>query len=253
MESRNNDVVIPDVKNPDKKYGWCGMYINGLKFINKPICFLACVCVLVGSQSMIVTGVTSVIITSIQTRFGFTSVQAGAISSSYDTAYGISSIFVSFFGHTRKPYLLGVGSIVLAIGCVVASVPNFMIGSYHAGVVKDIDWCNVNNTLSSIPEDCKGSSAWYYHAIFILAYIIMGFGASPIYILAPSHLDESTMPGQNGMYLGSFYVSATIGTALGFLIGKPMLSIFVDIVQVNIPAFLYSSLIHSIRCFTNML
>eukprot|EP00794_Sanderia_malayensis_P012245 gene12245-13506_t len=235
MEMRNPSTGSRQVdsrcSNPEKKYGWFGVYFSVLQFLNRPMVFLICMCILMGTQGMIITGVTSVIVTTIQTRFGFTSVQAGALSSSYDTAYGVSSIFVSFFGHTRKPFLLGVGSIILAIGCFTASVPNYIIGKYHAGVVTDIDWCN--NTLSTTanaPTECTNVE-WYYLAIFCAAYAIMGLGATPIYILGPSHIDASTMPGQNGVYLGTLYVFGTIGTSVGFLIGKPMLNTYVDIVQ----------------------
>eukprot|EP00794_Sanderia_malayensis_P012244 gene12244-13505_t len=219
--------------NANKRYGWSGIYIKRLQFLNQPVFFLAFLCVVVLAQGMIITGVTSVIVTTIQTRFGFTSVQAGALSSSYDTAYGVSSIFVSFFGHTRKPFLLGVGSIILAIGCFTASVPHYIIGKYHAGVVTDIDWCNLNNTLAStanVSAACK-SGEWYYLAIFCIAYITMGLGATPIYILGPSHLDEITKRGQHGLYIGIMYTFATLGPAVGYLIGKPMLSTFVDIKQ----------------------
>ncbi len=218
-------------KNIDKKYGWSGIYIKGLQFLNKPSVFLAFVCVLVVAQGMIITGVTSIIITSIQTRFGFTSVQAGALSSSYDTAYGISSIFVSFFGHVKKPFLLGIGSIIMAVGCFTASIPHYIIGSYHAGVVKDTDWCN--STLSALSTDCKSGGAWYYLAIFCVAYLIMGLGATPIYILGPSHLDDITKRGQHGLYIGVMYAFATLGPAVGFLGGQPMLSTYVDLKQVN--------------------
>ena len=223
-----------DKKNPESRYGWAGFYIKSLQFINKPVFFLAFICCLVVAQGMIITGITSVIVTSIQTRFGFTSVQAGALSSSYDTAYGVSSIFVSFFGHTRKPKLLGIGALVLAVGCFVASVPNYLVGSYHAGVVSDVDWCSVNGTIGSVASKGCQNASWYYLAIFCIAYLIMGLGATPIYTLGPSHLDESTERGQNGLYIGIMYAFATLGPAIGYLIGKPILSTYVDITQVNI-------------------
>ena len=219
-------------KNPEKKYGWLGIYIKDLQFLNRPVVFLFFLCTLVVTQGMIITGVSSVIITSIQTRFGFTSIQAGALSSSYDTAYGVSSIFVSFFGHKRKPLCLGLGAIALAVGCFIASVPHYLVGDYHAGVVKDTDWCLQNATYQAQPSsDCKGG-AWYYLAVFCLAYLTMGIGATPIYILGPSHLSESTRRGQSSLYIGIMYAFAAFGPAIGYLIGKPILNTYVDIKQV---------------------
>lgn len=223
-------------KNPDKKYGWLSFYFKCLQIVNKPGFFLLFICVLVVTQGMIITGITSVIVTSIQTRYGFTSVQAGALSSSYDTAYGLSSIFVSYFGHSRKPFCLGVGSIVLAVGCLVASFPHYLVGGYHAGVVREIDWCNVNNTINKETADCK-EGAWYYLAIFCLAYLTMGIGATPIYILGPSHLDESTRRGKSGFYIGIMYAFAAFGPAIGYLMGRPILDTYVDISQVQKVAF----------------
>ena len=231
MNGLNHNEKSTTIKNPEKKYGWLGIYIKWLQFINRPAFFLVFICALVTAQGMIITGITATIITSIQTRFGFTSVQAGALSSSYDTAYGVASILVSFFGHKHKPLCLGLGSLAIALGCLIASLPHFIVGPYHAGVVRDIDWCGQNNTLTSIPGECKGG-AWYYIAIFCVAYVSMGIGATPIYILAPSHLEESTKRGQSGMYIGIMYAFAAFGPAIGYLIGKPILNTYVDIKQV---------------------
>lgn len=228
-----NGPVPTNSKNPEQKYGWFGFYWKCLQIVNKPVAFLVFLCFLVVTQGMIITGITSVIITSIQTRYGFTSVQAGALSSSYDTAYGISSIFVSFFGHSRKPLCLSIGSFVLAIGCLIASFPHFLVGEYHAGVTREIDWCNGNNTLATDSNDCKGG-AWYYLAIFCLAYVTMGIGATPIYILGPSHLDESTRRGKSGFYIGIMYAFAALGPAIGYLMGRPILNTYVDISQVGL-------------------
>ena len=219
-------------KNPEKKYGWCGIHFKCLQIVNKPVVFLLFICFLVVSQGMIITGITSIIVTSIQTRYGFTSVQAGALSSSYDTAYGVSSILISFFGHKRKPLFLGIGSLILAVGCLIASIPHYLVGKYHAGVVRDIDWCHVNNTLTTDTEYCKGG-AWYYLAVFCLAYITMGIGATPIYILGPSHLDESSKRGTSGLYIGIMYAFAALGPAVGYLMGRPILNTYVDITQVK--------------------
>lgn len=219
-------------RNPEKRYGWCGIYFGRLQIFNKPVVFLFFVCFLVVAQGMIITGITSVIITSIQTRYGFTSVQAGSLSASYDTAYGLSSLFISFFGHKRKPFFLGVGSLVLASGCFIASLPHYLVGEYHSGVVRDIDWCSANNTIGATTQNCK-EGAWYYLAIFCLSYVTMGIGATPIYVLAPSHLEESTQRGKSGFYIGIMYAFAALGPAIGYLMGRPILDTYVDIKQVK--------------------
>ena len=233
---KNQDQLREEIKtcsgkNPEKQYGWCGIYSTRLQVVNKPIVFLVLLCFLVVAQGMIITGITSVIITSIQTRYGFTSVQASALSASYDTAYGVSSIFVSFFGHKHKPYFLGIGSMVLAVGCFIASLPQYLVGEYHSGVVRDIDWCSANNSLTTDTQHCK-EGAWYYLAIFCLSYVTMGIGATPIYILGPSHLEESTERGKSGFYIGIMYAFAAFGPAIGYLMGRPILDTYVDIKQV---------------------
>ena len=225
--------ILSSDKNPDKKYGWHGIYYRRLQIFNKPFVFLIFICFLVVTQGMIITGVTSIVITSIQTRYGFTSVQASGLSASYDTAYGLSSILVSFFGHKSKPFFLGVGSLVLATGCFIASLPHYLVGEYHAGVVRDIDWCHANNTFTANAQLCR-EGAWYYLAIFCLAYVTMGIGATPIYILGPSHIEESTERGKSGFYIGIMYAFAALGPAIGYLMGRPILDTYVDLKQVNI-------------------
>ena len=216
------------------QYGWLSFRSSSLQFLNKPFWFLACLCALVVAQGMIITGVSSVILTSIEKRYGFTSTQAGALSSSYDTAYGVCCILVSYFGHLRKPKFLGVGAIILAIGCFFATVPHYLIGPYEAGVTQDTDLCHFNNGTSAFTSPKCRNSSWYYLFIFCLAYLMMGVGATPIYTLGPSHIDESTKRGQNGVYLGIMYTFAALGPALGYGLGLPLLSTYVDIKQVLI-------------------
>jgi len=221
-------------QNPLYRYGWSRFAPKLLQFMNKPVWFLVFLCIAGIAQGLVVTGVAFTILTSIEKQFGFSSSHVALFGTVYDTAYGIFCVFVGYAGHKHKPRWLGLGLIIMAMGAVLTSVPKYIIGVYDVGTVRDTDFCHFSNNSTRTPE-CGGSAEWYYTLIFLLGNILIGTGATPLYVLGPAHLDEITSRGQNGLYSGIFYASAALGPALGFIIGLPILNTWVDITQVCMP------------------
>ena len=127
----------------------------------------------------------------------------------------------------------------MALGAATNAVPKFLIGPHVGGMEQSRDFCrSIGNTTSSPDNNCDGGSQeWYYHLIFILGNVLFGIGATPLYTLAPAHLDEVTSRGQGSFYMGIFYALCAVGPALGFMIGKPVLNTYVDLVQVSTTSF----------------
>lgn len=220
------------------RYGWGRVTPRFLQFMNKPAVFLLLLSIAGAAQGLVVTGVSFTILTSIEKQFGFSSSHVGLFGTVYDGGFGVLCVVVGFLGHRNKPRWIGAGMIVMAAGAVLLSVPKYIIGGYHAGIQRDTDFCRYTQGEAYIPE-CGGSSPWYFTMIFLAGNLIMGIGATPLYVLGPAHIDEITTRGQNGLYNGIFAMSAALGPAIGFIIGLPILNTWVDIEEVSLKYFLY--------------
>ena len=215
------------------RYGWGRITPKFIQFLNKPIFFLVLVSIAGAAQGLVVTGVSFTILTSIEKQFGFSSSHVGLFGTVYDGGFGILCVVVGYVGHRNKPRWIGIGMIVMASGAVLLSVPKYIIGGYHAGKERDSDFCQYSTMNSYLPE-CGGSSPWYFTMIFLGGNLIMGIGATPLYVLGPAHIDEITKRGQNGLYNGIFATAAALGPAIGFIIGLPILNTWVDIEEVGL-------------------
>lgn len=252
-EMSNGRAVVSEGKNLDKETlhervdeFTCGLTSWRPKFLQKfarSSWFLVFQCWLVLSQGMIVSGLTGVVISSLEKRFYLKTSQVGAITSCYDIAAALMAIVVSYYGHHHKPKWLGGGAVILSIGCFLFALPHLLVGDYFPGSNGD-DLCNTNATTSTTMTNtvkCQ-SSLWYIILTFIIAEFFIGVGATPVYVLGPAYIDENVRHTTSGMFLGIMYAVATIGPAIGYLLGGKFLQIFVDLKQVwenssmNIPS-----------------
>ncbi|XP_002169449.1 solute carrier organic anion transporter family member 4C1 isoform X1 [Hydra vulgaris] len=241
-EQRNFDNILfsdPDIGilNAEQvaevsKYGWgrySGKYFQAL---NKPSFLIAALCICSFSQGLVVTGITFTTITSIEKQFGLKSTESGLLLSvTYDAAYGICCLFVSYIGHNHKPRFIGLGMLVMACGCFIISIPEYLVGSYTAGIQISTDFCQISSNYTIPETNCNDGTLWYYKGLFALGFVLMGVGATPLYTLAPAHIEEVTHRGQGSLYLGIYYAAAVLGPAVGFIIGLPILNTWVDIKQ----------------------
>ena len=79
-------------------------------------------------SSSIYTGFSSIVLSTIERRYQFTSTAAGLVSSTYDLAVLVSVVFISYFGGKgHKPRWLGVSLIIQGVGtiklliCIIAT------------------------------------------------------------------------------------------------------------------------------------
>ncbi|XP_028405816.1 solute carrier organic anion transporter family member 4C1-like [Dendronephthya gigantea] len=241
LEEENNSgdmvggeqVEIP--QNPEgiktNQYGWFSVRPSFLqRFLSSRWILVFC-CILVGTQGMIVTGLSGVVISSIEKRYYLRSSQVGSIFSCYDIGNTLVTLLVSYVGHSHKSKWLGAGSVVLGLGCLLFSLPQLIVGDYEPTIAKTSDLCRYNETLRNAThslDNCR-KSQWYHMFVFVLGQLLIGAGASPVYNLGSAYLDENVTRRNSGMYLGVFYAVATLGPGIGFLFGGYFLTIYIDI------------------------
>lgn len=83
---------------------------------------------------VVVNGLVNISISTIEKRYEMKSSLTGLISSSYDIAFCLLSLFVSYIGERgHKPRWLAFASFMIGLGALVFSLPKFFSGKYQLG------------------------------------------------------------------------------------------------------------------------
>ncbi|XP_031228838.1 solute carrier organic anion transporter family member 4A1 isoform X4 [Mastomys coucha] len=212
--------------------GWQAFTPKCLQVFNTPKGFLFFLCAASFLQGMTVNGFINTVITSIERRFDLHSYQSGLIASSYDIAACLCLTFVSYFGgNGHKPRWLGWGVLVLGIGSLVFALPHFTAGRYEVEMDEGLGtgMCLTNQSHVECKDSASGLSS--YRLIFMLGQLLHGVGATPLYTLGVTYLDENVKSSYSPIYIAIFYTAAILGPAAGYLIGGTMLNVYTEVGQ----------------------
>uniref|UniRef100_A0A672ID27 Solute carrier organic anion transporter family member n=1 Tax=Salarias fasciatus TaxID=181472 RepID=A0A672ID27_SALFA len=208
--------------------GWGALAPKAIQVFNTPRWVLFFLCVASFLQGMIINGFINTVVTSIERRFDLRSYQAGLIASSYDIAACVCLAFVSYFGGTgHKPRWLGWGVLVMALGSLVFALPHFTTPPYQVSLPEQTGMCLANRT--SRCQDKEGGGQSSYRFVFMLGQFLHGVGATPLYTLGVTYLDENVNSNYAPVYIGIFYTAAIVGPAAGYLLGGYFLNIYTEI------------------------
>uniref|UniRef100_A0A3Q1GZJ5 Solute carrier organic anion transporter family member n=1 Tax=Anabas testudineus TaxID=64144 RepID=A0A3Q1GZJ5_ANATE len=212
----------------DEQCGWGALTPKVIQVFNTPRWVLFFLCVASFLQGMIINGFINTVITSIERRFDLRSYQAGLIASSYDIAACVCLAFVSYFGGTgHKPRWLGWGMLIMALGSLVFALPHFTTPPYQISLSEQTGMCSGNRT--SLCQDKKAGGLSSYRFVFMLGQFLHGMGATPLYTLGVTYLDENVKSSYAPVYIGIFYTAAIVGPAAGYLLGGYFLKIYTEI------------------------
>ncbi|XP_022088820.1 solute carrier organic anion transporter family member 4A1-like [Acanthaster planci] len=209
------------------QYGWLSFRPSWLQFINNPKGYLVFLCWFALVQGMTVNGFVYVITSTLERRFVLPSVQSGSISSCYDFSVMIIIVFVTYFGESsHKPKWLGTGAFIFVLGSLTFMLPHFITPDYDV-TPSDVDTCDPSRQE---PGQCLegDSSLRNYFWMFVAAQALHGIGASPLYTLGVTYLDENVKPAYVSIYVGIFQAITTLGPAVGYLVGGLFLGIYTD-------------------------
>ncbi|VDO97030.1 unnamed protein product [Soboliphyme baturini] len=205
-------------------------------------------------QGMLVNGLVPSVASTIERRFNFHTTALGRILPAYDVAYVLCCVPVSYFGDRHsKPLFLGIGLLVMSIGSFLFSMPHFVVDPYvYAQRQANMGWCNAslldiaNATMavhgpvddsamcSEQQRDGLLQSVIYvlqkfqYEFIFFAAHLLHGIGATPLFTLGISFIDENVKPSLSSQYVGIFYTCVIIGPAAGFFLSATFLHFHTD-------------------------
>ncbi|KAI4584598.1 hypothetical protein MJG53_007877 [Ovis ammon polii x Ovis aries] len=179
--------------------GWGSFQPRALQRCNTPRGFLFHYCLLALTQGIVVNGLVNISISTIEKRYELQSSLTGLISSSYDIAFCLLSLFVSFIGERgHKPRWLAFASFMIGLGALVFSLPKFFSGKYQFGSLFE-DTCSTAKNKHS----CSTSSSplFYYLYVFILGQLLLGTGGTPLYTLGTAFIDDSVPIHKSSLYI----------------------------------------------------
>lgn len=209
---------------------WGPVSPAGCQSFRKPVWMLVCLCWAGATQGVVVNGFVNVVISTVERRFELSSTESGIIASCYDIAAVLCLIPLSYFGgRGRKPVYLSVGMLVLGVGSFLFSTPHFITDLYEVGQAQD-SMCTGNNASFCVQGD---SSLSNYRFVFYLGQLLHGAGATPLYTLGTTYLDDNLPVASTAMYQGIFYAFAILGPGIGYLAGGALLNIFTDFDRVD--------------------
>ena len=182
--------------------GWGRFRPQCLQCFNRMPGFLVFLCLFAITQGMTVNGLVYVVTTTLERRFGLPSVRSGFISSSYDFSVMVIIIFVTYFGErSHKPYWLGVGAFIFAIGSAIFQFPHYTT-PFYSFQSADFELCDVSRNSTDECQLGSGSSLSHYFYVFVFAQFLHGLGAAPLYTLGVTYIDENVKPKMTSLYIG---------------------------------------------------
>ncbi|XP_075748066.1 solute carrier organic anion transporter family member 4A1 [Rhipicephalus microplus] len=213
----------------DEPCGWGPLQPSCLQPLRTPPLALAAFCSASFIQGLTVNGYVNVVLPTLEKRFQLRSVQTGTIVSMYNVGSLLFSTPVAYFGgSSHKPRIIAVGTLVMASGSMLFSLPHFLAPSYH--LRPDVqDTCPNMLTAQSLCKQNGEAVLASYRYLFMLGNFLHGCGASPFYTLGVAYIDDSVPTKTSPVYLGIYFAMAILGPAVGFISGGYFLSLYTDI------------------------
>ena len=176
---------------------------------------------------LLLSGLTSTVISTLESRYSFSSIAAALIASTFDITVTVVIIFVSYFGgRGHRARWLGIGCVVQGIGCLVFASPQFIFFNSVDPATSETRF-QVCDSERNATVECESTNSIAY-SILILGNILIGLGASPLFTVGISYLDELVHPKYISLHLAVIYLLQVIGPAFGFGVGGGLLTIYID-------------------------
>ncbi|KAE9416030.1 hypothetical protein Angca_008559 [Angiostrongylus cantonensis] len=192
-------------------------------------------------QGIVVNGLVPSAISSIERRFKLSTSTMGRIVQFYDFGYVLFCIPVSYFGGRHsKPSVLSAGLALIAFGSILFSTPHMLADSYSAtqdnksfGSCSTKALWNFSDANAMALSYCAAEKqnqpgTFRFVFLFCVAHFLHGIGATPLFTIGVSYIDENVGKALSSLFVGIFYSFAVFGPAAGFLTASTFLKYHTD-------------------------
>ncbi|XP_014687874.3 solute carrier organic anion transporter family member 1A2 isoform X1 [Equus asinus] len=185
-------------------------------------------------------------LTQIERQFNIPTSLVGFINGSFEIGNLLLIVFVSYFGtKLHRPIMIGVGCVVMSLGCFLQSLPHFFMDRYEYESTVSVSGnlssnsflCMENGTQifrpTEDPSECVKevkSLMWVY---VLVGNIIRGIGETPIMPLGISYIEDFAKSENSPLYIGFIETGAIIGPLIGLLLASFCANVYVDTGSVN--------------------
>ncbi|XP_069481560.1 solute carrier organic anion transporter family member 4C1 [Ambystoma mexicanum] len=215
--------------------GWPCFTPRSIQVCNNPVGYLVFFSLLAIMQGTVVNGLVNVSISTIEKRYQLNSSLTGVVAASYDIAFCVLSLFVSFYGQRgHKPRWLAFSAFLIGLGAIIFSLPHFTSGLYEYGADFEAICATAptnTSTHTCSPSSTSADSNYLY--VFIVAQLILGAGGTPLYTLGTAFFDDSLPTHKSSLFIGIGYGMSVVGPAVGYVLGGQLLNIYIDVDQGN--------------------
>ncbi|XP_060050461.1 solute carrier organic anion transporter family member 1A2 [Erinaceus europaeus] len=180
-------------------------------------------------------------LTQIERQFNIPTYLVGFINGSFEIGNLLLIIFVSYFGtKLHRPIMIGVGCVVMGLGCFLQALPHFLMDRYEYESTVSVSGnlssnsflCMENGSQISRPTDHPSdcvkevkSLMWIY---VLVGNIIRGIGETPIMPLGLSYVEDFAKSENSPLYIGVIETGAIIGPLIGLLLASFCANVYVD-------------------------
>ncbi|XP_048780929.2 solute carrier organic anion transporter family member 4C1-like isoform X3 [Ostrea edulis] len=236
MSIKPKPMHMDEESQRDTRCGFGSYSPNCLQKFNNPKALLFFLCAFCMLQGFVVNGVNNVNTTSIERRFELPSSRVGTISSAYDVSAAILGIIISYFGSGKnKSRMVAFSCLIMSLGSFIMALPHFSTGLYQYGQ-NLAESCRDPVAAALAENSCSSDSENHlqrYLYVFLLGQTLHGIGGTTLYIVGVALIDDSVPSTASPLYVGIMYSFATLGPALGYVIGGQLLNLYVDFHEVD--------------------
>lgn len=174
----------------------------------------------------VTSGLVSAVLSTLELRYGLSSVQSGALLSTYNVTKLIFAIPMSYLlGKGSIPRNMGLCCFIVAVGCFLFAGAELLSTKYvPAGVGGVQDVCSSN----PLPAGCDSRSTSGLYYLLLVGQGVIALGAAAPYCICPAFITNNVPAKQSLPLLGFFFASLSLGPAVGFLGGGALLGSWVD-------------------------